>query len=642
MIKVPDKLKKILKSKGFGIALYTVLLLFLVYWILYTLEFSYNFTGIRPQNIKAENGVYDFSGIDLETAEGGKRLRGDWQFYYNKWIVTDNLITDEPDGLIYVPSRWTGMRFNGAALSREGFASYALVMQNVGKGQKLEIHETGCDTPYRIFANGVLITTYGIMSKDKSETRISYEPENVNTYITTKTEDVLIVVEVGNAGLGGLNDCPVVAMQGSGIKFARSYFNKNFPLFFAGIAISFTIINLIMVFSLFGEKKEWTTVAFLIAVFLHYLFSKNIYFILNRFTGPTPPILFYILNIFSNCFMLLSFLFHLQREKVTDFSKRSRNILAALISALFLVYYLMTGSFWQVIPFVLLLAVMAVILYRILRSMQKGVRFSFIYSFFMMLSMVVFIYEGMDFWSAMIFSSSEPPWMLVTTISIMMSIIYFVRMRQNTVGAMKSIQLEKDYTDMRHAAMLAQIKPHFVFNALTSIQSMYHESLEEGDTALNYFSKHLRSNIESDKRDLIPFEDELLNIGNYFELENMRLKNKVRLLFDIEYFDFDVPILSLQPLIENAIKYAKTELIEDGYIQIVSRLEEKRIVIEVNDNGIGFDAAAIKPESKGLANIIERFKYSLNAEIVIDSEIGKGTAISIFIPYAEKTAEIDE
>lgn len=642
MIKFPDKLKKILASKAFAVALFIALMLFLVFWMLHMRNFSYNHSGNYNQTVKTESGASDFTDIDLQTSDSNIVLGGEWQFYYNKWIITDES-ESESDGLIYVPSRWTGMSFNGGhPLPRGGFASYALTLQNVSEGQHIAVRMPRCDTSYRVFANGTLITTYGIMSKDAAGTRITYDYEQPNTYITPAKEDVFIVVEISEANLGGLNDCPTVAMMGVGASSPTYYFINNSPLLFAGIVLSSTIINLIMVFSLFGEKKEWTTVAFLIAVFLHYAFSKGMFFVLLRFFITTPPTVFYILNMLSGCFMLISMLWHFRREKATDFSKRTQIVLAAVIGVFYLAFFLMTGSVWQMIPFFLLLAIMAVILYRLLRAMQKRVRFSFIYTFFMVLSMVVFIYEGMDFWSGVVFDSSLPVTLLVTSVSIIMSIIYFVRMRQNTVGAMKVMQLEKDYTEMRHATMLAQIKPHFVFNSLTSIQSMYHESLDEGDTALTYFSKHLRSNIESDTHELIPFEEELLNINNYFLLENMRLENKLTLLFDIGYFDFNVPILSLQPLIENAIKYAKTETKENGYIQIISRSEEGRIVVTVKDNGIGFDTAAIKPSSKGLANITERFKYCLNAEIVIDSKTDEGTSVSIVIPHANAAADVDK
>jgi LytS/YehU family sensor histidine kinase len=153
-----------------------------------------------------------------------------------------------------------------------------------------------------------------------------------------------------------------------------------------------------------------------------------------------------------------------------------------------------------------------------------------------------------------------------------------------------------------------------------------------GDHALTKFSKHLRLNVDSEYKDMVNFEEELNNIQNYFDLENIRHEGKLNLLYDIDYIDFNLPILSLQPLIENAIKYAKTEKKEDGYIQIKSYTDNGNIIVEVNDNGVGFNASDIKDNSVGLKNITQRLKFSLNADVKIQSVIGIGTTIKIIIP----------
>lgn len=630
-----------MRSRAFCVVGFVALLTFLVLWSGHLLGISYYAAGNTYQQAQTEKGEIECSEMDLKKVGGSINLAGEWKFYYNKWIITEPEGAEAtPDGLIYVPSRWTGKTVGGQTLPRSGTASYSLLMKNVQAGQTLEIHVSVSDVAYRIFANGTLITTYGVMSKNVSEARIAYSYIEQEKYTTTKAEDVFVVIEIGNSGSGGLNDAPVISMMNDEGRAARYYFTNNLPLFFAGIALSFTVINLIMVFSLFGKRKEWTTVTFLVAVFMHYLFSKSLFFVILRAFGAVPPVVFYLLNIFSGCLMVTALFRHLQHEKITDFSQKQQVVLSVFIVAFYIAFFFMTGSFWQCVPFVLILAAMSVVLYRAFRAIQNGVRLALTYSTFWVLCMVVFIYEGLDFWSSIVFGSQEVVTFLVIAVMLVMSVIYFVRMRQNTVEAMKAAQLEKAYTQMRHNTMLAQIKPHFVFNSLTSIQSMYHESVDEGDTALTNFSKHLRANIESDTRELIPFEDELVNINNYFELENLRLKDKVTLFFDIEYFDFEVPILSLQPLVENAIKYAKTETKENGFIQIVSREEAERIVVMVKDNGVGFDTSDIDPNSKGLANITERFNYSLNAEIEIASEVGEGTTVSIFIPKRE--GDMDE
>ena len=132
-------------------------------------------------------------------------------------------------------------------------------------------------------------------------------------------------------------------------------------------------------------------------------------------------------------------------------------------------------------------------------------------------------------------------------------------------------------------SLQAQIKPHFVFNVLSSIKSLYHVNPDSGDYAIDLFSKHLRAQIEATGADLIPFEKELDNIRVFTDLENIRREKDLNIIFNIEYSDFSIPALSLQSFIENAIKYGRTSEKEDGYISISSCCEDGEILLEIAD-----------------------------------------------------------
>jgi LytS/YehU family sensor histidine kinase len=146
--------------------------------------------------------------------------------------------------------------------------------------------------------------------------------------------------------------------------------------------------------------------------------------------------------------------------------------------------------------------------------------------------------------------------------------------------------------------------------------------------------------VEADNKDIIPFEDEIVNVINYFSLENLRFDGKLTLLFDIDYTEFSVPILSLQPLVENAVKYAGTDKISDGYIKICSMRSGNEIVLTVKDNGRGFDVGEVGESSQGLRNVTARFEYYLDAKTKINSKPDGGTEIEIRIPA--DTAESKE
>ena len=163
-------------------------------------------------------------------------------------------------------------------------------------------------------------------------------------------------------------------------------------------------------------------------------------------------------------------------------------------------------------------------------------------------------------------------------------------------AALKVSEYKLKYERVRTEALRAQIKPHYIFNSLAAIQGLYRRSFELGDRAITLFSKHMRANVEAGNVDLIPFEKELDNIQAYIELENLCFDREFNVIFDIEYTDFYVPVLSLQPYIENSIRHSKVNEKPDGYIKISSRLtKDGNAVVRIVDNGVGFDSKSTPP-----------------------------------------------
>lgn len=210
-------------------------------------------------------------------------------------------------------------------------------------------------------------------------------------------------------------------------------------------------------------------------------------------------------------------------------------------------------------------------------------------------------------------------------------LIYVAFAMRTDRAALRASEYKLQYERIKARALREQIKPHFVFNTLAAIQSLYRTSLDEGDRATTLLSQHLRTNIEASDIDLIPFEKELDNIEVYIDLENMRLSKKINVIFDIDCSDFEVPVLSLQPYIENAIKYSRVNEKEDGYIRITSRRTEEGVLVEVADNGVGFDTRSIPASSCGIRNSSERLSMLVHATPEIVSEKGVGTTVRIFL-----------
>ena len=203
---------------------------------------------------------------------------------------------------------------------------------------------------------------------------------------------------------------------------------------------------------------------------------------------------------------------------------------------------------------------------------------------------------------------------------------------ENSRKVVDALRLEKERDAIKADALRAQIKPHFIFNSLASVQHAYEKDKALGDKALTAFSRHLRANMDAGEDELVPLSREIENINNYVELENMRREKPVRFLLDCTDLGLCLPVLSLQPFIENAFKYAGTENVDGGYVQLRSRTTPGGHVVEIIDNGAGFDPAAVKSTSVGLKNASERLRILANARVTVDSSVGKGTRVIIELP----------
>ncbi len=102
-------------------------------------------------------------------------------------------------------------------------------------------------------------------------------------------------------------------------------------------------------------------------------------------------------------------------------------------------------------------------------------------------------------------------------------------------------------------------------------------------------------------------------------------------IYDIEATDFSVPAFSVQPFIENAVKYSRVNEKEDGCILISSRAADGGVELKISDNGVGFNMSGVKEGAHGISNARERFKLLLGADLSIRSSPGEGTEITVYI-----------
>jgi len=213
---------------------------------------------------------------------------------------------------------------------------------------------------------------------------------------------------------------------------------------------------------------------------------------------------------------------------------------------------------------------------------------------------------------------------------------------QEKIYAMKA-QAEIDLADSNSLLMISQIQPHFLFNTLSSIYYLCDKDVMEAKDAIDKFSSYLRMNVDTlSNKQMIPVKKELEHIEIYLYLEKIRFEERLNYIFKVETTDFMVPPLSIQPIVENAVKHGVTKKREGGTVVISISEEPDNYIIVVQDDGVGFNYNDVNTDGKvhvGLSNIQQRLDSMCHANIATVSVIGQGTKVTIAIPKVKGEKE---
>jgi len=250
------------------------------------------------------------------------------------------------------------------------------------------------------------------------------------------------------------------------------------------------------------------------------------------------------------------------------------------------------------------------------------------------------IYEGITYYSysmpaSFVFSIG----LLITILLLLFQLVFLIQ--QGIDARQRTEKLEEELEKNRISSMISQIQPHFIYNVLNAISGLCSTDPEQADNAIITFSKYLRSNIDSlESGAPVTFYEEKRHIRQYIELEQLRFGDKIRVVYDIGFSDFTLPPLTLQPLVENAVKHGIAIKPNGGTVLIRTVREGDTVVITIQDDGVGFDVSEYRSagpdrrtrQSVGLHNVESRLSFISGAKMKVESTPGKGTVITIRMP----------
>ena len=191
-------------------------------------------------------------------------------------------------------------------------------------------------------------------------------------------------------------------------------------------------------------------------------------------------------------------------------------------------------------------------------------------------------------------------------------------------------------TEQRVRLMLSQIKPHFLYNALGSVEELCDTDPKAAKEATAMFEKYLRGNMSAiSASDPVPFSRELEHTKLYLEIEKLRFEDALTVRYDITFTDFFLPSLTLEPIVENAVLHGVRKTTDGhGTVTIATRKTEDYYEVSITDDGPGFDPDAL-PDGEthiGIRNVRERLQSACNGMMLIESGKGAGTTVTLRIP----------
>lgn len=207
----------------------------------------------------------------------------------------------------------------------------------------------------------------------------------------------------------------------------------------------------------------------------------------------------------------------------------------------------------------------------------------------------------------------------------------------HTNRAKELAEQKTELTEAQVAVMLSQIQPHFLYNTLANIRALCRRDSQRACEAIDCFSGYLRENMAAvDEKRPIPFERELAHVNNYLQIEKMRFDERLHVEYHLPVTDFKLPALSVQTLVENAVKHGIRRKDAGGTVWITTREDARTFQVEIRDDGVGFDTELPLDNTHiGLRNTRHRLSAMCDGSLRVESTPGIGTTVTITLPKGD-------
>jgi len=210
------------------------------------------------------------------------------------------------------------------------------------------------------------------------------------------------------------------------------------------------------------------------------------------------------------------------------------------------------------------------------------------------------------------------PYIIATLSGV--ALLFFIYYRRNQ-GKLKTAAQEKQMAALKLKSIRSQLNPHFMFNALSSIQNLINKNdIKGANYYLSIFSGLTRQVLDSNNEELLSLEEELKILDDYLQMEQLRFgfRYEIKADEDLNQANIEIPAMLLQPFVENAVKHGVSGMKQEGRIQISVRRENHDLLLSVADNGKGFIS---DNQSSGYGLKLSRERVELLNQIYKDQSL---------------------
>ena len=623
-----------------------ILFIFLVFCIMsYWGLILYNQNYQKYHNLPSiENGSLNLESVDFEK-EKWIPLNGEWEYYPDMLIESSPIVYPSLDYHLKLPTIGTSFKYS-IPTPTTGVASYRLTLENYPSGVGLITYIPNQRITYRIYLNGLLVTTN--FNSDSSKKFSSTGIATIKNRIPLPINNTgTLVIEVEGVKLPNVNYTPILC------DISYDYEQTTLRSTYASICLGmFLLIISIYIILLITKDKTFHSLPLLIVLLqsLMLLCTRGEIGLIVNILLPTlgSEVYLKITVLFVHLFPLF---ITLTTFSVLDITiPKLYKLYVYNISLFAFIFELLTLLGWQnslsVVSDILLVILILSIIPYLFVWISRAIPYSLGISISYVLLCTGIIIDYTSFKGIFLKSTTLIlPTCYLGYIAILIS-IYLVKAinyqalaLQNAQNEASLLQMQLKIQEIDASLMLSQINPHFLYNALLAIRELNKTSSQKANEAILQFASYLRSNMRSiTSSSPIPFSEELKHIENYVSIEKLRFQDRLQIVYNINVTEFLLPPLTIQPLVENAIKHGVCQRISGGSVILKTYQDKFNIYIEVIDNGVGFDIHKFENyqgDSTGLKNVKTRLALYHNSSLSITSTLGVGTTVLIRITKGE-------